>query len=100
MVPGVYRVRLTVSGATHAREVRVDEDPRIQVGPAERRTWTRTLLEVADMYRETNGWIASMLPDEADPSVQPTPPSDGVEARQRGEASHPNSLRRPDELDR
>ena len=66
VVPGVYTVRLTVSGTVHERELRVDEDPRIHVAPAERRSWTKTLVEMADMYRETNGWIETMLDDDSE----------------------------------
>ena len=66
VVPGEYTLRLTVSGVSREQTLRVDEDPRIQVGEAERRTWTRRLLELASLYRETNGWIEQMVADASD----------------------------------
>jgi len=61
VVPGEYTVRLELSGTSYEQTVRVDEDARIQVTPAARRTWTRTLLELASMYRETNGWVETFF---------------------------------------
>ena len=54
-------VQLALSGTSYEQTVRVDEDARIQVTPAARRTWTRTLLELASMYRETNGWVETFF---------------------------------------
>ena len=61
VVPGEYVVQLALSGTSYEQTVRVDEDARIQVTPAARRTWTRTLLELASMYRETNGWVETFF---------------------------------------
>ena len=61
VVPGEYVVQLALSGTSYEQTVRVNEDARIQVTPAARRTWTRTLLELASMYRETNGWVETFF---------------------------------------
>jgi photosystem II stability/assembly factor-like uncharacterized protein len=61
VVPGSYRARLTVRGKSYDQVVEVSEDPRIQVGRAERETWTRTLLELAELYREGNSMVEKVL---------------------------------------
>ncbi|MEE2993698.1 MAG: hypothetical protein VX603_11055 [Gemmatimonadota bacterium] len=50
VTPGLYVARLTVNGRTHSRTFTVDEDPRINLPVEQRRRWTDTLLEIADLY--------------------------------------------------
>jgi len=69
VVPGTYTARLTVSGEVVERSLRVDEDPRIQVTPAGRRTWTRTLLELRSLYEESNTMIETLLEEEEEDPV-------------------------------
>jgi hypothetical protein len=61
VVPGTYDLRLTVRGRTYGQKVEVREDPRIEVAPEARRSWTETLLRLATMYREANSTLASLL---------------------------------------
>jgi photosystem II stability/assembly factor-like uncharacterized protein len=51
VVPGTYTVRLQAAGRTMEKKVEVREDPRIVISPEERRRWTETLLQVADIYK-------------------------------------------------
>ncbi len=60
VVPCECTVRLELSGTSYEQTVRVDEDSHIQVTPAARRSWIRTLLELGSMYRETNGWVETI----------------------------------------
>ena len=51
VMPGEYTVRLTAGGRTLEQKVEVNEDPRIQVSPANRKAWTDAMLSVAETYR-------------------------------------------------
>ncbi|MGH9322242.1 MAG: WD40/YVTN/BNR-like repeat-containing protein [Vicinamibacteria bacterium] len=64
VVPGTYRIRLTVHGRSDEREFEVREDPRLEVEAEARRRWTETLLELSRMYRETNSWVETALAAE------------------------------------
>ena len=66
VVPGVYTIELALGESVSTRTVRVDEDPRIHIGLPERRTWTRTLLRVAAIYRSSNDSVARLLEQERD----------------------------------
>ncbi len=64
VVPGDYRIRLTVSGETYERTVRVTEDPRLNVPLPARRTWTRVLREISELYRRSNDGVATLIDAE------------------------------------
>jgi photosystem II stability/assembly factor-like uncharacterized protein len=51
VMPGTYTVRLTAGGRTYDEPVAVGDDPRVQVGEAERRAWNGALRETARLYR-------------------------------------------------
>ncbi len=61
VVPGTYTGRLAVNGSAYEQLVEVREDPRLDVATADRTAWTETLLATAELYRQTNGWIESIL---------------------------------------
>jgi len=58
VAPGEYRVRLSHDGRTMEQPVRVDEDPRVDVTPSVRRSWTATLLALGELYRATDDLLA------------------------------------------
>ncbi len=72
VVPGTYDVRLTLRGRSYDQKLEVREDPRIEVGPAARRSWTETLLDLGGMYREANSTVRFLVgrKDEAESSLK------------------------------
>jgi len=54
VVPGLYTVKLEAGGVIKTKTFRVNEDPRIQIAWDERREWTRSLLDIADLYRKSS----------------------------------------------
>jgi hypothetical protein len=52
VMPGTYIVRLTAGGVTQEQKVDVREDPRIDVGAADRKAWTDFQLRMADLIRQ------------------------------------------------
>ncbi len=70
VLPGQYTVRLTVGDETLEQPVRVLDDPRIDVDPADRRFWHHTLVTLAksieefaplaDSLRQINRQVADM----------------------------------------
>ena len=62
VVPGSYTVRLDAGGRSYEQSVEVREDPRLEIAPAERRAWTETLLEIADLYGEATAEVAALAP--------------------------------------
>lgn len=60
VVPGTYTVRLAVGNRQSEQTVLVEEDPRINVSPTERRLWTEALLEVAGMFREATSMVTAV----------------------------------------
>lgn len=58
-MPGDYTVRLIVDGVTQSQPLRVNDDSRLKMSPAERRTWTDTQVRLwqtavgAEQQKET-----------------------------------------------
>ncbi len=52
VVPGTFTVRVTAGGQEAVGAIVVQEDPRIEVDPAERAAWTALLLELGERVRE------------------------------------------------
>jgi photosystem II stability/assembly factor-like uncharacterized protein len=50
VIPGSYTAKLTVNGKSEEKAFEVKEDPRSQISKEERAQWTKTLLEIADLY--------------------------------------------------
>jgi hypothetical protein len=57
VVPGAYRIRLSVGGQTMEQTLSVDEDPRLRVTPAIRGSWTTTLLDLGARYASADTWV-------------------------------------------
>ncbi len=51
VLPGEYRVQLTVDGRAHSKTVKVVGDPLVQLTDADRQTLYRTLLTLTEMQR-------------------------------------------------
>jgi hypothetical protein len=49
--PGMYVAKLTVNGQTHEQAFNVVDDPRLDLRIEDRREWTATLFEIADLYK-------------------------------------------------
>jgi len=58
VVPGEYIVRLAAGGRSLEQRVKVEEDPRIAIGPSERRAWTEVLLSLGRLYRDADAMLA------------------------------------------
>ncbi len=58
VVPGIYRVTVTVGDHSASQDVRVLDDPRVQVTTAVRTAWTETLMGIARLDREVEAWDA------------------------------------------
>ncbi len=54
VVPGLYTVKLEAGGAAGTQTFRVKEDPRIEISFDERKEWTQTLLDIAELYRQSS----------------------------------------------
>ena len=52
VAPGTYVVRLVAGGRTLEQKVEVREDPRIDIGAAERKQWTDAVQQAAALARE------------------------------------------------
>ena len=55
VVPGRYRIELTVGSQRLSQSVAVREDPRIDLPESERRSWTQRLLAIGRLYEQANG---------------------------------------------
>jgi photosystem II stability/assembly factor-like uncharacterized protein len=51
VAPGTYTVRLTVNGQTQEKLIAVQDDPRIDVTPADRKQWVDTQTAIADLWK-------------------------------------------------
>jgi hypothetical protein len=51
VAPGTYTVRLIVGGQTHDKSIVVQEDPRVDISPADRKAWVDAQLETADLWK-------------------------------------------------
>jgi photosystem II stability/assembly factor-like uncharacterized protein len=54
VVPGEYVVRLATGGRSLEQRLRVEDDPRLTVAPADRRAWTDALLSLGRLYQESD----------------------------------------------
>ncbi len=51
VVPGMYTARLEVKGKVYEKNFSVSDDPRLDIRIEDRREWTRTVFEIADLYK-------------------------------------------------
>jgi hypothetical protein len=51
VAPGTYSVRLTVNGQTQEQSIAVQDDPRIDITPADRKQWVDTQAAIADLWK-------------------------------------------------
>ena len=71
-MPGEYTVRLAAGGRSLEQRLRVEEDPRITVAPAELRAEAEDLLSTAaelrnrisTLYREVGGFTGPITADQ------------------------------------
>ena len=82
VVPGTYRVRLTVDGAIHDRTFEVRLDPEVSASQADLEAQLRLLLQVRDKLGETNAAIsqARSLRSQAEAWVARAEARSGAEA--------------------
>jgi hypothetical protein len=59
VAPGTYTVRLTVNGQTQEKLIAVQDDPRIDVTPADRKQWVDTQTAIADLWKRVAGLNAA-----------------------------------------
>lgn len=62
VLPGLYRVQLTVSGAVYERPVRVLPDPRETVELEERKAWQQSLFAITSLYEAVLSEYESVVP--------------------------------------
>ncbi len=51
VVPGMYIARLMVNGKNYEQTFKVEDDPRLDIRIEDRREWTATLFEIAELYK-------------------------------------------------
>lgn len=60
VVPGIFTVKLETGGLSKTKTFRVKEDPRIKVPFDERKEWTRSLLDIAEIYKKSSRELEAM----------------------------------------
>lgn len=62
VLPGLYRVHLTVNGTTYQQPLEVLPDPREQIAIEERKAWQQSLFRLAELYEAALAEQEAVLP--------------------------------------
>ncbi len=81
VLPGRYTVRLSAGGGSTEQPVDVKDDPRIQVGAAERQEWNAALTAIADLYRSATALVDRVNERGASPDDEAGRPARELRAR-------------------